>query len=187
MADLLPSGPPQCPPAYSIGCKVKLQTQDGTVDGEVFAFDSGAGVIALQQPGSTPFHQHLRLIKDDIVQSGTHDAPPSGMIATTELPVVDKQRSREREERAVRAAQLEAAKIGVGVTAEAQKVFDALAKTLPCRWDDKTIVVLEEVSPARGWLCIRHCLGRPADRQRALADLHLGALRLGELQKRASG
>mgnify|MGYP002630218891 FL=1 len=38
--------------------------------------------------------------------------------------------------------------IGENVSAEAQEIFDALARTLPCRWKEQVIVVLEEVTIA---------------------------------------
>lgn len=60
--------------------------------------------------------------------------------------MVDMQRCQEREAKALRTAELEAAKIGIGVSREAQDIFDALAKTLPCRWDSKDIIVLGEIT-----------------------------------------
>jgi protein LSM12 len=50
------------------------------------------------------------------------------------LPQIDLGRAKEREARALRQAQADLAKVGVGVTREAQALFDALAKTMPCEW-----------------------------------------------------
>ncbi|KAF9285029.1 hypothetical protein BGZ68_004200 [Mortierella alpina] len=54
-------------------------------------------------------------------------------------------RIRQREQQAVREAQAAAARIGVGVSTVGQEIFDALSKTLPCRWAKDSIVVMDEV------------------------------------------
>ncbi|KAK9457390.1 anticodon-binding domain-containing protein [Dipodascopsis uninucleata] len=46
---------------------------------------------------------------------------------------------------AIRSANQAIVQEGVGVTKEAQELFNALVKTLPCRWADKSIIVLDEV------------------------------------------
>ncbi len=115
-------------------------------------------MIIVQQPGSTPFHNNLRIIKQSTIESVSKSELPTGK-SLEPLPPVDEKRGREREEKAVRAAEIEAAKIGVGVTEEGQAVFDSLAKTLPCKWSDKTIVVLDEVS-----ISIRVWSGAVADK-----------------------
>jgi len=50
------------------------------------------------------------------------------------LPPVNLQKLRENEAKA-------ASKIGVGASKEAQTLFDALAKTMDCRWDKDCIVI----------------------------------------------
>ncbi|KAF9422279.1 hypothetical protein BGZ94_008633 [Podila epigama] len=51
----------------------------------------------------------------------------------------------QRQQQAIREAQVAAARIGVGVSSSAQDIFDALSKTLPCRWAKDSIVVMDEV------------------------------------------
>ncbi|KAF9177324.1 hypothetical protein BGZ51_007180 [Haplosporangium sp. Z 767] len=51
----------------------------------------------------------------------------------------------QREQQAFREAQAAAARIGVGVSSIGQDIFDALSKTLPCRWANDQIVVMDEV------------------------------------------
>lgn len=108
--------------AYAVGATVELElTLPGgteTASGVVFAYDAATDRLVLRQPGSTPFHSSLRILKGEHVTNILQLKPAAGPAEP--LPAVDLQRCREREEKAVRAAEAEAAKIGVGVTRQAQ-------------------------------------------------------------------
>ena len=71
--------------------------------------------------------------------------PAKGNVDLT-LPKVDINRSRLKEERALQDAEKSLHKIGKDVSREAQDIFEALDKTMPCIWRDKEIIVVDEVS-----------------------------------------
>lgn len=69
----------------------------------------------------------------------------AGADAEHALPKVDINRSRLREERAIQDAEKALHKIGKDVSREAQDIFEALDKTMPCHWEGKDIIVVDEV------------------------------------------
>ncbi|KAE8698894.1 AP-1 complex subunit gamma-2-like isoform X1 [Hibiscus syriacus] len=57
-----------------------------------------------------------------------------------------------REYSAIRQAEADSERFGVGATSEAQTLFDALSNTLPVRWDKTVIVVMNEVHVSSPYL-----------------------------------
>ncbi|KAG0326104.1 hypothetical protein BG000_001534 [Podila horticola] len=86
-----------------------------------------------------------------VVTSPNPDSVDSNItnnIYSTVVPAVgyiQLDKIQQREQQAIREAQVAAARIGVGVSSSAQDIFDALSKTLPCRWAKDSIVVMDEV------------------------------------------
>ncbi|CBI32087.3 unnamed protein product, partial [Vitis vinifera] len=89
-----------------------------------------------------------------------------------------------REEVAIRQAEADAERIGVGVTVEAQNIFDALSKTLPVRWDKTAIVVMNEVRVSSPYLPESVSGGTPAANERVKKVLEFERKRL---QARVAG
>ncbi|KAH0684627.1 hypothetical protein KY290_023327 [Solanum tuberosum] len=83
-----------------------------------------------------------------------------------------------REDSALRQAEIDAERFGIGVTAEAQNIFDALSKTLPVRWDKTVIVVMNEVRVSSPYLPESVVGGTPAANERVRKVLELERKRL---------
>ncbi|KAK4779966.1 hypothetical protein SAY87_016072 [Trapa incisa] len=83
-----------------------------------------------------------------------------------------------REELALRQAEAEAERIGVGVTSEAQSIFYALSKTLPVRWDKTVIVVMNEVRVSSPYVADSVYGGTPAANERVKKVLEFERKRL---------
>lgn len=130
---------------WVVGNDVVFRTQQGEeVTGSVFAYDKPTNLLVIKEVGSHSGVANLRIIKSGSVQQLVSSAKPRQPF-DLELPHVDLERCRKREEKMLQQAELESSRVGHGVTKEAQAIFDALVKTMPCVWRGKSIVVLEAV------------------------------------------
>ncbi|KAJ3694934.1 hypothetical protein LUZ60_000311 [Juncus effusus] len=132
---------------FAVGCILSLHTTLGEdVEGQIIAFDRPSNILKLQEGGTTKAgaRRNVRLIKANYIKDFT-------VIGRGEDPLdlkkcfVDLSLIHAREEAALRQAEIEAERIGVGVTSEAQCIFDALSKTLPVQWERTDIVVMKEI------------------------------------------
>lgn len=135
-------------PAWVVGHTVHLRLSTGEeVQGQVFAVDEAHNMLATRSPGSHNGVERVRVINTGSVEDVLSNQAPA--TCSMELPTMFSQQfpafleqCRARERKALQQAEREASRVGAGVTQEAQGVFDALCKTLPCSWQGKTIVVL---------------------------------------------
>ncbi|KAL1924026.1 uncharacterized protein VTP21DRAFT_7061 [Calcarisporiella thermophila] len=147
---------------------VRIKTvNDEEFEGKIFAFDPVINCLAIEcahQPTHTQYprpscttstegitKRDYRIIKTNCIKEVTPLGESNGWdvstFATVEPAVgpVPIDRIKGREKRAIQETWTSLSRIGVGVTREAQEIFDALSKTLPCRWHKDTIIVLDEV------------------------------------------
>eukprot|EP00798_Chlamydomonas_sp_ICE-L_P016063 gene16063-22201_t len=130
---------------WHVGNNVSLRTDFGEeATGTVLAFDRVTDILVLKETGAFNNVSNIRFIKAARISKVLKDFKPPNYVEEP-LPQVDIEKCGRREERALKVAELEASRVGLGVTKEAQAVFDALHKTMPCTWMGKSILVLGEV------------------------------------------
>jgi len=154
------------------GSLVQLATTFGDdLIGEVFSYDARSHLLVLKTSGGGPHQTNLRMIRSQfIVESQVLSEPDPEY--DLRLPYIDDQKCQQREDKAIAVRRQEAAKIGVGVSPEAQAIFLALAKTMTCKWEGTTIIVLDEVtvSPPYG---SSDCTAMSPNDERAVARVRL--------------
>lgn len=165
---------------FAVGCILSIKTTLGEeFQGQVLTFDRPSNILVLQEginSGSGP-KRNIRLLKANYIKEFT-------FLAQGEDPVdvkkcfIDLSNLQAREDSAIRQAELEAERFGIGVTAEAQSLFDALSKTLPVRWDKTTIVVMNEVHVSSPYLPESVVGGTPAANERVRKVLEFERKRL---------
>ncbi|KAJ2785042.1 hypothetical protein H4R18_000750 [Coemansia javaensis] len=131
-----------------VGAAVELDMADGSrLDGVLYAFDVYSGVVAVVSEPEGAARGRLRVVlaRAANIAAVRVAKGPSPLPELPDLPLVDPARIEARKARELVLAQERAARIGVGVSDKAQAIFEALSKTMPCRWDQDRIVVLDEV------------------------------------------
>jgi len=135
-------------PEAVIGAVVRIfTTLQDEFEAEIFNVDPKTNTVILKEGGSEAKRNYRIINLDCIAKVQTITPAPVGQ-PVEQLPVANMAKIRAREEAKLRAAYEESMKIGIGVSLDAQILFNALSKTLPCRWDGETIIVMEDVRVA---------------------------------------
>ncbi|KAJ1744652.1 hypothetical protein LPJ69_007273, partial [Coemansia sp. RSA 1752] len=143
--------PPALPLTSLVNTRVEIDLINGDrAEGVLFTYDVYSGIVALISAStaddSRGSKKHtVRLVK----ACNIRDVKVVGDKSDIQMPIVRAVTTAEIEARKARAlvqAKERASRIGVGVSEHAQSIFEALSKTLPCRWDQNSIVVLDEIA-----------------------------------------
>ncbi|XP_057421060.1 uncharacterized protein LOC130715077 [Lotus japonicus] len=168
----------------AIGCILSIRTTLGDeFEGQVVTFDRPSNILILQQGSKHGPHRNFRLLKANYIKDFTFLGQAEDPLDPTNC-FLDLTALQAREVVAIRQAEADAERIGVGVTSEAQSIFDALSKTLPVRWDKTVIVVMNEVRVGSPYNSDSVIGGTPAANDRVKKVLEFERKRL---QLRGSG
>eukprot|EP01068_Selenidium_serpulae_P012753 Selendium_serpulae@DN5876_c0_g1_i1.p1 len=141
-----------------LGSSVRLQTtySDDVITGEVFSYDVGATntliIKGVCEKGLVNYNVvKISAIKEIVADTDTPDRKLRADDPTAldrQLPGCDFGVLERRECRAIDAFVKNQRNIGIGVSREAQEIFDFIAKTHPdCRWEKDTISVMGVTVP----------------------------------------
>ncbi|XP_073388471.1 uncharacterized protein [Physcomitrium patens] len=151
---------------FAEGCKLQIKTTLGDhIEGHVLTYDRSTNIVVIQEGDSVDGRRNLRFLKTTLVK----DVKLVGHVQDAfdlKYSQTDMKSLRDREEAAIKQAEAEAERIGVGVSTEAQDIFDALSKTLPCRWDKTTILVMNDVFVKHPYIPESVIGGAPAANER---------------------
>jgi len=117
------------PENWPIGQRIRISTTLGEeLEGEIYCFDSLTSTVVLQDGEDTPTtRKSYRILNTNFVAKTLLLGPAKAELRPVRS--VDLAKVRAKEATALAEAQKEIERIGVGVTAEAQRIFNALAKT----------------------------------------------------------
>ncbi|XP_049347493.1 uncharacterized protein LOC125812031 [Solanum verrucosum] len=164
---------------FAIGCALSIKTTLGDeFEAQVIAYDKPSNILVLQEGVSASGPKRdIRLLKANYIKEFSFLGQNQDPLDTSKC-YLDLSSLQAREDSALRQAEIDAERFGIGVTAEAQNIFDALSKTLPVRWDKTVIVVMNEVRVSSPYLPESVAGGTPAANERVRKVLELERKRL---------
>lgn len=163
---------------FVIGWRLSIKTTLGEeLEGQVVTYDRGSNMVVLQETGGSGPRRNFRFLKANYIKEFNLLSQEEDPLDLTNA-YIDVNNIHAREEAAIRQAEAEAERIGIGVTPEAQNIFDALSKTLPVQWEKTTIVVLNEVRVSSPYLPDNVKGGAPALNDRVKKVLEFERKRL---------
>jgi len=129
----------------SIGTKVKVITSaQKTFEGTVFTFCPISNLLALNT-GSSGSGNTYHFVPSSQIASITTLSSEKDAEATAPLPQLDAQALKARENAAIEKLLAADQKRGKGVTKEAQELFNHFDRIIPSFWDNKSIIVNNNV------------------------------------------
>ncbi|XP_057509677.1 uncharacterized protein LOC130792214 [Actinidia eriantha] len=165
---------------FAVGCILSIKTTLGDeFDGQIITFDRPSNILVVQEgikSVSGP-RRNIRLLKANYIKEFSYLGQAEDPLDPKKC-YLDLSALQAREDSAIRQAEMEAERIGVGVTPVAQRIFDALSKTLPVRWDKTAIVVMNEVRVSSPYLPESVAGGTPAANERVRKVLEFERKRL---------
>ncbi|GMI87802.1 hypothetical protein like AT1G24050 [Hibiscus trionum] len=151
---------------FAVGCLLSIKTTLGDeFEGQIISYDRLSNILVLQEGLESGPRRNIRLLKADYIKDFS-------LLRQDEDPLdvkkcfLDLTTLQAREDSAIRQAESDSERFGVGVTSEAQTLFDALSRTLPVRWDKTVIVVMNEVRVSSPYLPESVSGGTPAANER---------------------
>mmetsp|Transcript_21135 Transcript_21135/g.36269 ORF Transcript_21135/g.36269 Transcript_21135/m.36269 type:complete len:211 (+) Transcript_21135:104-736(+) len=144
---------------WVIGVRVRLKTALGDeVEGEIYTYDPLTNVVVLHER-KPQGKSDVRIIKANFIKEVSVLSQPTEE-PNLRLPAVNLNKLKQKEEQLLRKAKEDSERIGIGVSAEAQEIFDQLSKTMPVRWDKETIYVFDDVRIVPPYF-LENCTGPP--------------------------
>ena len=135
------------------GTHVKVLTrQNKTIEAILYAFDPKINTIVLQTPSDKPLlphhspHYNFLILNAQQVKEFKVLSPTATPLPIKPVNSLNMDKLQVRERNALRSLEKSLSSIGIGVSKEAQEIFNALSRTYPCRWDKQNIVVMDEVT-----------------------------------------